>query len=269
MAFGPVSISSFLVMGFVGVVLGVFVFWKKAKEEYYDESQILDVALGTMFWSIVWGRVLYILLHFEDFGLNLWYWVSVWSKPGFYWLGFYLGGGYWFIRYCIRHKWDVFKTLDLAVLGLSLMQVFVNLGLFMSGGAVGGVTRMPVGMVFPGTFEPRHPVALYAALFWLVLFAFLWWVEPRYRRFVWYQRFKGDSRPGFLVFVMISAYGLFQTILSFVSESEYVYLGIDVDLMLYICVFLLGLMGFFARSGYGARLGFDEWFGGSKKIKRR
>ena len=257
---GPIQFQTFNFIGLVAFLFGSFVFWKIARTEHYEEIEIFDLTLLSVFWGVLGARLLYVMLHFDDFGLNIFYWISFWSKPGLYWGGLYLGGLGMFIKFCQEHKWDVYKTLDLAVIGLSLSQAVVNLGLFLSGAGAGRVTYLPIGVVFPGSFEPRYPIALFAALLWLGMFLFLNWVEGKYRKFEWYQRFKGDSKPGFLVFVYLIALGFIGLILSLLSEPEYVFYGVNMDLALRISIMLTGILGLVGRSGFGTRLNLDEIF---------
>lgn len=249
LAIGPVVVGSFGVMLLIAFALGSFVFWKRAKEEYYDEAEALDLVFVAIFWAVVGGRVVYALMHFQEFGFNIFYWLSFWSRPGLVWFGFLGSGLVAVVSYSKKKKWNIFKTLDLTVIGASMAHVIVNLGIFLNGGGVGKVTGLPMGVKFPGTFETRHPIGLYGALVWIFVFWFLWWVESRYRRFVWFQRSKGDARPGFLFFTYLIWLGLIGLGLEFLSEGQLVWVGVNFEIVIRMAIVLVGVTGLYLRSG--------------------
>lgn len=257
---------SFGLLGVMALLFGSFAFWKKGKEEHYDEHELIDLTLITLLWSLLGARLVYVLMHFSDFGLNILYWFSIWSKPGFHWVGLFGGGTLAFIRYCHAHKWNYFKVFDLAVIGIALSQGLLNLGIFLSASGLGKTTSMPLGVVFPGSFEKRHPIGLYAFFLWMGVFFFLWWLEGKYRRFVWYQKFKGDALPGFLSFVYIIAFGLIGSLTAIFSEVSTIYYGINLDLVIRLILVILGVTGIFVRSGLVAKLGLDKL---SLKLKKK
>jgi len=265
-SFGPIVIHSFGVVLVVAFLLSSFAFWQKAREENYDEEEVFDLILAGSFWALLGSRLFYILLHFDDFGLNLWYWVSVWSRPGFFWLGLVVGGLAFTVRYARQRRWDTFEILDLLVVGVSLGQALTHFGLFLSGAGVGRVTSLPWGMVFPGLFEKRHPVGLYGFVAWLLVFLLLWWLEGKYRRFDWYQKFKGDARPGFVAFSYLIVAGGVGLGLALLSEPEYVYLGVDMEAVTRAVLIVAGLLGIYMRSGAKFRF---EWKSKIRAARKR
>lgn len=258
LSIGLISRYSFGFLSVLAFLLGSFAFWKKGCEEHYDEHELVDLFLVTVFSGLLGARLVYILIHFGEFGVNILYWLSLWSKPGLHWIGFFAGGSLAFLRFTRKHKWNYFKVFDLAVIGIALAQALVNLGIFLSGSALGKVTNLPFGVLFPGSFESRHPIGLYGFFFWLAVFGLLWWLEGKYRRFVWYQKFKGDSLPGFLSFVYLISFGLIGAFVSLLSETSLIYYGINLDFVLRILLVFLGTFGLLSRSGLVAQLGIDK-----------
>jgi len=98
-------------------------------------------------------------------------------------------------------------------------------------------------------FEQRHPVGVYGFMLWMNMFFLLWWLEGRYRKFIWYQRSKGDAREGFLTFVYVIALGVIGLILEIVSESSVRVGGVPVDLLERIGLIVGGTLGLYLRSG--------------------
>lgn len=264
---GPIVIRTFSLVLILTFIACTFIFWRKAKEEHYDENEIFDMALLSIFWGIIGARLSYILLNISDFGINVVYWFSMWSKPGLHWFGLLAAGLVFVVYYSSKNKWDVLETLDISVISVSLAHALLNMGLFLNGGSIGKQTNLPIGMTFPNTFDTRHPLGLYGFLLWTLLFVFLFWVEGKYRRFEWYQRFKGDARPGFLFFVYLIGLGFIGLLLTLLSESSNVILGLDINIMLRVSILLVGIFGLITRSGIGARLGIDDLFSFERKRK--
>jgi phosphatidylglycerol:prolipoprotein diacylglycerol transferase len=249
---------SFGFFSVLALFLGSFVFWKKGKEEHYDEHELIDLIVISILWGLIGSRVVYISLNFSDFGLNLLYWLSFWSRPGMHWTGLFGVGLLFFIKYCRNRKWNTYKVLDLSVIGISLAQAIVNLGVFLSASPIGITTKLPIGIIFPGSFEKRHPIGLYACILWLVVFFCLYWLEGKYRRFIWYQKYKGDSLPGFLFFVYMISSGIIGGFLSLFSVTSLIYSGINVDFTIRFILILIGCTAIFLRSGLLAKFGFDR-----------
>lgn len=254
LSFGLISRYGYGVLSILAFVLGSFVFWKKGREEHFDEYELVDLVLILVIWGLVGARAAYIITHFHEFGLNILYWLSLWSKPGLYWIGMLAASGLFLYRFCRTHKWDFFRITDLIVIGASLSQALLNLGIFLSANALGTTTNLPIGILFPGSFEKRHPIGLYAFLLWMICFTLLWWFEKKYRRFVWYQKHKGDALPGFLTFVYLIMFGLIGTLITPLSESNFVYLGINIDLIVSISFIFIGSAGLIIRSGLSNKL---------------
>jgi len=246
---GPVSIHSFGVLMMLAFVLATFVFWKRAREEYLDEGEAIDLVFTGVFWALLVARLMYVLVNFGDFGLNVLEWLAFWQKPGLVWEGLMLGGLVAVIKFVRQKKWNLFKVLDLMVIGLALAHSLLHLGLFLSGSNVGTATQLPWGVRFPGVFEQRHPVGVYGFMLWMNMFFLLWWLEGRYRKFIWYQRSKGDAREGFLTFVYVIALGVIGLVLEIVSESSVRVGGVPVDLLERIGLIVGGTLGLYLRSG--------------------
>lgn len=253
----------FSIFSITAVLMGSFAFWRQARIEHYDEYQIMDTILWTLFYGLLLGRSFYALLHFDEFGLNPFYWLAILTKPGFHWAGLVLGSIIALIYMAKKHKWNEFVTLDLASMGAGVSHCLLNMGLFFSGASLGRSTDLPLAWLTFDSSQARHPVALYAAVIWLLLSFLLIWLETKYRRFIWYQRYKGDSLPGFVFFVYLSLVGFVGLILTPLSQPTNFVAGLNIDLMLRISLLLFGLISLLARSGWGSKLGLDHliWLG--------
>ena len=240
-AFGPM-----LALGFL---IGSFVFWKKGKEEYYDQNSLMDAMLISCFWVFIGARLGYIAVRFPLFGFDILKWFSLVAQPGY--LGIIgLVAGYVSLRYFAKkHKWDVYEILDFGALGVTIAYVFINLGMFLNGSGFGNATTLPVGLYFPGVFDKRHPVQLYSMIFSFLLFITLWRLESVYRTYIWYRANKRTAQTGFLIAIFCVAFGIFGAVISFFSNSFFLILGIPLEFFFMLALTLYGIGVLYVRSG--------------------
>ena len=240
--FGP-----FLVLAFLA---GTFVFWKKGSEEYYDQSALLDAVILSAFWGLVGARLGFVLAHFPDFGLDIFRWFSLFAYPGYVGMAGILGGLLSLIVSARRQKWNVYETIDFAAVGLSVSLMFIQIGMFLNGSGFGNPTTLPFGMSFPGVFDKRHPVQLYAAVLYIALFIALWKLESIYRTFLWYRSNKRTAQPGFLLSCFLIGYGGIGVVLAFFQPSFVKLYGMHVEGVLRGLVAVAGGILLYMRSGH-------------------
>lgn len=248
-AFGPIVIKSFNVMLFLAMFFGMFVFWRKGKEEHYDEMMLFDGLLLAHAFGAVAARAAYIVLHFDQFGLNLIAWLDIFSHPGLMLFVFYLVSALYLFRFSRKKKWDEFEILDFWILGVTASLVFVWIGYFLAGASFGQPTSLPWGIIFPGLLERHHPLQLYFVLFYGLLFWYLSWVEFRYRTFAWYRAGKNTAQTGFLLSMFLLFTGLVSLLLSFISIAGLVVFSIRIDMFVSALMVLVGAGMLYARSG--------------------
>lgn len=249
LAFGPIVIKSLNVLLAIALVVGMFMFWRKGKEEHYDEMDLFDGLFLGQLLGVLFARIVFILLNFNRLGLDVIAWVDVFSHPGFTLMVFFLVSGFYLYRFAVKKKWDAFEILDFWVLAVAVSQVFVWLGYFLEGIFFGTATTLPWGIVFPGVFEKHHPVQLYQLIFYAVLAWYLSWVEYRYRTFEWYRRGKNTAQTGFLLSVFMITNGLVYLLFSFITVPSVVLYGVAVDMVLAALLLITGLVLLFVRSG--------------------
>jgi prolipoprotein diacylglyceryltransferase len=240
------TINVFLLLAFLA---GAFIFWRKGKEEHYSEMEVFDGFLLSLIFGFVLGRISFVFFELEAIGINFIKWLDIFSYPGINSLVFFVAASLYLYRFALKKKWDVFEILDFAVLGFTLSQVFLWLGLFFEGSGFGIKTGLPIGMVFPSVFEAHHPLQLYRILFYLILFVYLSKAEYRYRTFEWYRYGKKTAQTGFLTSMFFIFSGLFSVVISFLAIPEVIFYGLRLDFGLGILTFLFGLFLLGLRSG--------------------
>lgn len=246
---GPITITTINVFLALAFLVSSFIFWKRGREEHYKEELLFDGFLLSGLAGVLAARIGYIALNAGDFGLSLLRWLDVFSYPGFSGsIGLAVMGMYLY-RFAQRNKWDGFEILDFWAPAIALGLAVLHIGMFFDAGGYGLPTDLPWGVIFPGTFESRHPVQLYFALFYVLLFAYLQWVEFHYRTFEWYRSGKKTAQTGFLIAIAMSAAGISQVVFSFLKENLVQLYGVGVDQVVGLVLFLVGVGILYVRSG--------------------
>ncbi len=216
---GPFSAKTFNLFLVLGLFIAAFTFWRRTKEEHYQEIELFDGFLLAVIMGLVSGRLGFVLTHWSDFGFNFSKWINVFVYGGFSGLIGLLGATFYLAFFAKRRRWDVFSILDYWVTSLSLGVGMVYLGLFFDSAGDGQATKLSWGVIFPGQLEPHHPVQLYWALFYLSSFLFLLWVEGRYRTFGWYRAGKKAAQTGFLTASFLIMLGAFSFLIALLKVS--------------------------------------------------
>jgi phosphatidylglycerol---prolipoprotein diacylglyceryl transferase len=251
---GPVIVRTSSLFSLLAFLATAFIFWKKTKEEHYHQDQAFDAFLLASIAGLVVGRVGFMLLHLGELGRNLWNWFDVVGHPGSSVLFGLLGASYYLYRYAKKQKWDQLEVLDFWFLSITVGMVFIQLGTFFAGTGFGFETQLPWGMVFPGVFAKHHPVQLYSALFYLILYIYLYWAEYNYRTFIWYKAGKKTAQTGFLTCVFLMATSGFMLLMQLVKPAQYMINQINIDVIIYGVMFVGSSVMLYLKSGRSINL---------------
>ena len=150
-----------------GVFLSGFFLWRRAKEERFNESDVMDVYLMVGVWALVASRVAVVIQRFDRFGLDPLRWVSLVSLPGLDPSAALVMGTVMIALAALKRKWNVWLTWDVFLQAVMLWEAVI--------------------------LAATHVAA---AVFSLVWFLLLSWVEREYRLWDWYKARRGNVRPG-------------------------------------------------------------------------
>ncbi len=229
---GPVTIYSFGVFLFLGLVMGVFASWRRIEEYHIDEKEFFDVALEVLVWGLIFARGTYIASHWGDFGINLLRWL---------WLTQYVGLSFWgglvgivvgLVRINKQQGGDVYRWLDLSSLGLSFGLAWGKVGVFLNGGS---------------QLWPYLPVIEAVAL--VSLFVWLLWLEQEYRTIEWYRAGKSSAQTGFLWYWWLGWLGLISLVAEWGKMQVSLWGPVSVGVAISLVVMLVGIVGTYHRSG--------------------
>lgn len=233
----------------IGVVGGLYFFWQKAKEENYELWQTFDGLFLSGLVALIVARITYILLHLQTFPLRPLALVNIFSHPGLWSMAGLVAAYAVILRTARKQKKDVWELWDFYTLLVTWFMVWWWLSRFLLGAAAGTSTTLPIGIMFPQRVEPAHPIQLYAALFYAVLFRYLWWAEPRYRFFIWYRSKKRTAKPGFITAMFLIFTGLFGVLTSFIQYPFMMVFDFELNQILSAIMFVAGLILLYVRSG--------------------
>lgn len=248
-SFGNFSITTQSVFNLLAFLTTAFVYWRKTREEHYQQDQAFDALIISSVVGLIVGRIGFMVINFGKVGQSLWNWFNVIDHPGSLELFGLLGASLYLYRFAGKKKWDQFEVLDFWLLAVSAGMVLKQLGSFFAGTGFGYETNLPWGMVFPGVFAKYHPVQLYMAIFFLGLYIYLYSVEYKYRTFLWYRAGKKTAQTGFLTCIFLIATGLFMLLLQLVKPAQLVVNQWRLDYFVYGFVFLFGTGLLYKKSG--------------------
>lgn len=245
---GPMRFYTYGVFIVVGMIASLFVMWKRGRELHFDEKQLFDAVFSMGLWVLVVSRLTYILLHWPQFGFDVLSWLNIAGQPGFEWSGGLIGLLFGAVRQSGERRWDVFSLLDVMVTALAILQVFLGLGAFFNGSGIGLPTSF-LGVQFPGLLDQRHPVQLYEAFLYLLLFVMLWWLEYVYRTIAWYKGRRSEAQSGFLFCIYLIGYGLIAFATSLLRDSSGLVGGLWIISLIRIGWALTGVWLLYSRAG--------------------
>lgn len=246
---GPVTLYTFNVFLFVGALGGAFLYWKRAHTEHFEDDEVFDILIISTIMAVIFSRVTYILLHLTGIPQDFKGVMGAISRPGFDELTV-MGVGLFYVWFLSKkRKWDAYEMADFASVSLSFAYVFIWIGRFFSGGFMGQVTALPIGVNFPNVFDKRHPVQLYFALAFFLVYILLLWLEKRYRFFQWYKAGRHTANSGFILALFLIFYGMIHVLFSTLHVEQTVVMGIRLDIFFDFLVMFAGMWILFVRSG--------------------
>lgn len=234
---GPLTIRSYGLFLVLAFIFGTYIVWKEGKRGGYNEEKLLDFSVVILVAALLGARLYYILLNlgvFLEAPMKILY---IW-QGGFAFHGALIGavvGGYIYTK---RAKWPFYQLADLTVVAASFAAAVGKIGAFLAGADYGTATNLPWGVHFVGQVGKRHPVQLYEAFYFMVMFLILKALDKR------------KQRSGGIFYLYLFLLGLGRWILEFYRDDS-TYLGsikaAHLASLLLVVVGLIGLYYFSRR----------------------
>lgn len=210
---GPITLYSYGLFTALAFITGVFLFWRRLKENT-DREFIFDTVLIGITSGFIGARLLYVALHPSIFWPRIYRLFDFFGHPGFVYYGALIGAIVAIVWFCRKQKRPVAPIIDTAALSVSIGHAIGLLGAFFSGALYGSITRIPWGVSMVGLPERRHPVQLIEMFMEL----FIW-------LFIYYQTHK-RARPGSIAFYYVFLYGIGRIGIEFLRGDSVYWLGI-------------------------------------------
>lgn len=180
--FGWFKIYWYSIFIFLGVLAACWVIFQETKEKKISKEFMVNLIFNTIIIGFLGARLYYCtfqISYYLNHPLEI---IQIWNG-GLAIHGGLLFGGVYFIYYCKKHKVELFKILDIVVVGVILGQVIGRWGNFFNQEAYGTITSLSFleslhlpkfmidGMYILG--EYRQPTFLYESLWNLIGFLIL------------------------------------------------------------------------------------------------
>jgi len=172
----------------MGLLLGLYWWWKMARDENWEEIELFDVFFLSGIAFFVIGRVGYVAWHSEKFE-SMWQALSLLVRPGMeYGVGL-LAALLMLTLFARAKEWEIWKVWDAAAVSLSLVLSFGSVGVLLNRGQL---SLDLVGVVM-------------AALSFVVTTV----VRKNFRFYVWYKGELSVARDGLAALVGLVIVGIY------------------------------------------------------------
>lgn len=157
----------FLVLGFFWAL---FWFWRNLKRTSFKEEQMFDALFISLLGAILFSRLTFVLLNFEDFGFNILRIILLNGYPGLSLVGALIGGFFTLAIFVRVSRLPFMEVIAYAVPSLFLALGIGKLGAFFGGNVIGAETTFPLSVQYVGHEGYRHIVAIYEAIIMFIGF---------------------------------------------------------------------------------------------------
>ncbi len=155
----------FLVLSFFWAA---FLLWKNFLLTSHKEEDVFDSVFLSLFGGLFIARLIYVALHFSDFGFSIFKFILINGYPGLSLYGFLLGFVLTLYFYFAAKKVNFLEVIDYFVPSFFLALAFGKLGSFFSGTEVGITTKFFLAVRYVGFEGLRHMTAFYEGLFFFI-----------------------------------------------------------------------------------------------------
>jgi len=237
-SFWKVTIYSHGILVALGLIIGGWLIYSLAKEEDLSTRQLLDLLLYAVIAGLIGARLNYIIVYHAYFN-NLWEYLAIWQGGMVSYGGILAGFGVasW---YLVKKKENIWKWLDIGIVGFLMGWLIGRCGCFLAGDVIGKPTEFALGIVQPAIDSlPRHPVALYEALAVLIIFFGI--------IFIYKTR---AIKDGLLFFSGMILYFIARFGIEFAREYGIIFWGLSLSQITLIILIIVAVIGLIYRYKY-------------------
>ena len=136
---GPIQIYWYSIFIFIGMLVACFLIYKEAKKRGIEEDFLVNLTFNTIIIGIIGARLYYVLFNFYYYLDNHVEIFQIWNG-GLAIHGGIIAGLLFIIYYCKKHEVNLWKMLDIIVVGLIIAQAIGRWGNFFNSEAYGPIT---------------------------------------------------------------------------------------------------------------------------------
>ena len=136
---GPIQIYWYSIFIFIGMLVACFLIYKEAKKREIEEDFLVNLTFNTIIIGIIGARLYYVLFNFSYYLDNPVEIFQIWNG-GLAIHGGIIAGLLFIIYYCKKHEVNLWKILDIIVVGLIIAQAIGRWGNFFNSEAYGPIT---------------------------------------------------------------------------------------------------------------------------------
>lgn len=221
------TIGIFLVLAFFW---GAYYLWKNIQLTSFKEEEVFDGLFIAMFGGALVGRLVYVILHFSDFGLSILKFILVNGYPGFSMWGGIIGFFLFLYLFCNSRKMKFEELIDYVIPPFFLALAIGKIGSFFAGVEIGVETALPVAIKYAGVDGMRHLTPLYEGILLILATYFS-------HRMIFTIR-RGSLSRGFLLLFFFWFYSAVYFGLDFIRATKTMVFGYSAFGMLALIILL-------------------------------
>lgn len=151
----------FLLLAFLW---GCFLLWKHVSLTPYKEEDVFDAIFLSLIGGFVFGRLVFVIFNFSDFGFDILKFILVNGYPGMNGVGMITGFFLTLYATCLSKKMSFIKLIDYVIAPFFLSLAIIKLGSFFSGSEIGSQTQFFLALKYPNLDGARHLTPLYESI---------------------------------------------------------------------------------------------------------
>lgn len=233
LSIGNIHIATSSIIQTFGFLVSLYYLWKKLRIEIIEEEKIFDFVLVFVLSALFFGRIFYVLEHYQDFNLWIDRIIHIYKYPGFNIWGIFLGGMFGAFFYLIKFFKLKVYFFDILSLSLSLFLTSLFLGFFTDGVYIGQNINN-IGLVFIGYAGKRFPLQLVGAMLFIGFFLL-------------FNQVNIKKYPGFVFWFFLTYFFVIFFVLEFVRGDRIYFEGILINKFLFFLASLFSCSIFFIK----------------------